>query len=872
MEHAFGYATDTRLRDENQDAFGVFDFGQFSVAVVCDGMGGHVGGAQASALAVRTIHDSLKATNNSNVQEALRQAVQAANTAIYEEARKNYRLMGMGTTCVVTVLTDDTVYIAHVGDSRVYLLRQGEMRSLTRDHTMVNLFVDAELLSPQDAATHPEAHVLSRSLGVERSVDVELQSPLTIRPGDRLMLATDGVHRVVGDDEFDLFNWDDPTVCVDQMMAKVSENHGDDNATVVVVTTNAVTDGMPMTSPPDLEALKEAARSAPSEDEIRPVSGSGRSVRVPDIQMAEPSALTIPSLEDDDELVEMPAAEEETSARAAIAKPVAKRGSPQALKFAALAAMALVGGMATIGAGLTLLSSDQFNETAAEALDPDATVAEAEPADRVEPSETDAEPEAVVRKEIETESEPPEIEVAEFTTPEALEVAEIAEVAEVPEPTEIAAASKVVPDPVPAPTHFEPASLTEPTSLAEMAAQGLEGEAPAEPLTLADFARMHQRVPEMGEGQAPVEGEEIAEVTAIQFDSTDLRTCRDCNLGTWGRVIPVETIGLAEFSLTDDKQLTVAIFAPDVPQAPVRRPHRPSTYLQTPPRGQEQWQAVQFARNEECAASIDTVQRALDKSTDFAPLYLQAWYCFNDTHQNVLLSARPETRGEFETLAAHFDGGPSMPELPEPEENVEGEDGTTSTPRPRGGVLYDATDGIEYRLHAYLNGTDQNMFADVINDLLGEATVADHLGTDVLLEAYAAAAYARMEHLNRSDTYAWARRLYTVEHAMRGNIGDLLMEYRPDLLPLIDTLIYEAKGGDSAERAQRAGVDNKAVPYIVALAYAHARGQSLPSEARAQLSHPVASVKRKPKTDQTDDMTITIWRSVRHDRPLAGVE
>jgi len=871
VDHAFGYASDQRLRDENQDAFGVFNFEQFAVAVVCDGMGGHVGGAQASALAVRTIHDSLQSSTNPNIQDALRQAVQAANTAIYEEARKNYRLMGMGTTCVISVLTHDTIYVAHVGDSRAYLLRQGEIRSLTRDHTMVNLFVDAELLSPEDAATHPEAHVLSRSLGVERTVDVELQAPMTIRPGDRLMLATDGVHRSLDESSLPNLHWDNPEQCVGEILAKVDENQGDDNATVIVVTTGVEAAGMAWTEPPDLEALREAARAAPSDNEVRPMTASSAPQPLPEMEGAEPvsvqHAAEMPLASTEDAPTESVQRVNVPHIESASTKPIAteskkKGGPPKLLKFAALAVVAVVGLSMAGAAALMLLNPvpDEQATTAPttgdEVLEAQAPV-ETAPAEQVASQPPPQQPEPAEPVELVEAVEPPSLtDPVEVIEPvQVMEDAELAEVADPVEVMEPVAIAEVQPEGnAPDLTAWETPEQTE---------DGL----PAEPLTLADFARMHQRLPESEEGEEIEEGEEPIQVApTVQFDANDQRSCRDCALASWGRVNPVDAKLLTEFSLADDKPLTVAIFAPDVPRAPVRRPHRPSTFLQTPPRGQEQWQAVQYARNEECAGSINTIRDALDKSTDFAPLYLQAWYCFNDTHQDVLLSARPETREDFRRLAMHFDGGPPAPVEREP---VEGEEPDT---RPRGGVLFDATDGIEYRLHAYVDGDDKNMFADVINDLLGEVTVADHLGTDVLLEAYAAAAYARMDRPTRADTYAWARRLYTVEHAMRGSVGDLLVEYRQDLLPLIDTLIYEAKGGDAAEAARRAGVDNTSVPYIVALAWAHARGERLPSEAAAQLSHPVASVKRRPKSTSTDDMTITIWRSVRHQRPLAGTE
>ena len=102
---------------------------------------------------MRTIHDEFAGTESSDYRATLRRAVEAANRAIYETARKNYRLMGMGTTCVAAVVHGNTAHVAHVGDSRAYLVRDAQIRALTRDHTMVNLFVDAELLSPEDAGS-----------------------------------------------------------------------------------------------------------------------------------------------------------------------------------------------------------------------------------------------------------------------------------------------------------------------------------------------------------------------------------------------------------------------------------------------------------------------------------------------------------------------------------------------------------------------------------------------------------------------------------------------------------------------------------------------------------------------------------------------
>ncbi|HHO49314.1 MAG TPA: serine/threonine-protein phosphatase, partial [Deltaproteobacteria bacterium] len=250
-----------RLREENQDCYGVFELPDYTLAIVCDGMGGHVGGAQASSLAVRTIHDTLNELQGRPILQALEEAIERTNLVIYEAARKNHRLMGMGTTAVVAAITNDAVYLAHVGDSRVYLLRRGQVQQLTRDHTMVNLFVDAELLSPEDAATHPEAHVLSRSLGVERQVDVELASPIPLEPGDVVFLCSDGVHGVITDWELANVEWGAPHSGVAHVLNIIATREGDDNATAVAVMMGTSFEDVPPTRVPEPRRFDEIAPS-----------------------------------------------------------------------------------------------------------------------------------------------------------------------------------------------------------------------------------------------------------------------------------------------------------------------------------------------------------------------------------------------------------------------------------------------------------------------------------------------------------------------------------------------------------------------------------------------------------------------------------
>ncbi len=271
MEHSWGYGTEQRLRDDNQDCHGVFELPEYTLGLVCDGMGGHVGGAQASSLAVRTIYETLRQLGSLPPAEAIAEAVQKANLAIYEAARRNHRLTGMGTTVVAAIVQRDVAVVAHVGDSRAYLIRKGQVHLLTRDHTMVNLFVDAELLSPEDAATHPEAHVLSRSLGVERQVDVEVSEPFQLEPGDVLFLCSDGVHGIITDWELANVDWRGPHAGVQQILEIVQTREGDDNASAVAILLGTTVEEVPETPLPEVRRLDDVGQLAPQGATVVPI-------------------------------------------------------------------------------------------------------------------------------------------------------------------------------------------------------------------------------------------------------------------------------------------------------------------------------------------------------------------------------------------------------------------------------------------------------------------------------------------------------------------------------------------------------------------------------------------------------------------------
>jgi PPM family protein phosphatase len=187
----YAAATDTGLvRDLNEDAIFVDDL----LAVVADGMGGHAAGEVASALAVELLDFDFHLRPT---VEGLQRAIEEANRRILSDARETPEHFGMGTTVIAVGLTEDndgviSPTLFNVGDSRAYQLRDGALRQLSEDHSVAEEWVRMGRLTPEEAAVHPRRHQLTRTLGVEESVDVDVESVL-VSPGDRLLLCSDGL-------------------------------------------------------------------------------------------------------------------------------------------------------------------------------------------------------------------------------------------------------------------------------------------------------------------------------------------------------------------------------------------------------------------------------------------------------------------------------------------------------------------------------------------------------------------------------------------------------------------------------------------------------------------------------------------------------
>jgi serine/threonine protein phosphatase PrpC len=203
--------------------------------IVADGMGGHAAGEVASEIAVDTVSNAYYMDDNEEVIPPLLQSIKRANLAIHQRAAENLLRSGMGTTCVTAVLRGNMAYIANVGDSRGYLVRGGLVRQITQDHSWVAEQVRAGLLTEEQARTHAQRNVITRCLGTQPDVDVDVFiEPL--QENDCIVLCTDGLSGLISDEEvMRIVNQSVPQESVYHLVERANENGGPDNITAIVV-------------------------------------------------------------------------------------------------------------------------------------------------------------------------------------------------------------------------------------------------------------------------------------------------------------------------------------------------------------------------------------------------------------------------------------------------------------------------------------------------------------------------------------------------------------------------------------------------------------------------------------------------------------
>src|SRR5216684_2163189 len=229
------------VRSENQD-FGTYTTPREEshshpggrLLVVADGMGGHRGGATASRLAGETVKAQYLGSETYDIAKALRESLTRANARIFTEAQTNPDLRGMGTTTSALVVKDNQAWFAHVGESRIYLVRGDEIRQITEDHSLVASMVREGLLTPKEAETHPRRNVLQRSMGVSEDVEIDVRGPFQLREGDVFVLCSDGLHGLVKEDEMKEVAKLSIADAADEFVRRTLERGAPDNVTVIV--------------------------------------------------------------------------------------------------------------------------------------------------------------------------------------------------------------------------------------------------------------------------------------------------------------------------------------------------------------------------------------------------------------------------------------------------------------------------------------------------------------------------------------------------------------------------------------------------------------------------------------------------------------
>jgi serine/threonine protein phosphatase PrpC len=262
MRFIFGASSDRgSIRERNEDYYGIFvpetdalvaDLGV--LAIVADGMGGHLSGAAASKKSVEVLgsvyyegtgaavreeghggllHESRGAPAPSAVNR-LRWAFLEANRQVFETIGEGHNGMA-GTTCTAVVFLAETIHIAHAGDSRAYLLRKGEIKQLTEDHSVVGEMVRKGMLSREEAVRHPRRNVITKAVGLRGKLEIDISESIPLEKGDRILICSDGLFSMIDEDEIaEIGGNGTPEIACRKLVKRAKEEGGSDNVTVII--------------------------------------------------------------------------------------------------------------------------------------------------------------------------------------------------------------------------------------------------------------------------------------------------------------------------------------------------------------------------------------------------------------------------------------------------------------------------------------------------------------------------------------------------------------------------------------------------------------------------------------------------------------
>ncbi len=205
-----------------------------NLLIVADGMGGHRAGDHASKMCVENMVQSIEQSEHKTPVSLFEEAVERANRAVFEEAKAHIEYEGMGTTVVACTVEDNTMYVANIGDSRLYLLRDG-LTQITNDHSLVEEMVKQGNITESEARVHPQKNIITRALGINEEVQADFFE-IEVQQNDIILLCSDGLSNMIEDEDMEYIvkNSDTLQDAVESLVARANENGGSDNITVVL--------------------------------------------------------------------------------------------------------------------------------------------------------------------------------------------------------------------------------------------------------------------------------------------------------------------------------------------------------------------------------------------------------------------------------------------------------------------------------------------------------------------------------------------------------------------------------------------------------------------------------------------------------------
>ncbi len=239
---AWGLTEPGMVRAQNQDDYAIVKLGKDQLlAVVCDGMGGAKSGNIASKMAVEVFTEEIKRTARANMKQEkidamLSDAIELANKAVYEQSQLSEEYKGMGTTLVAALFQKDHVTVVNVGDSRAYLLNPDGVKSITTDHSLVELMVQRGELTRESAKYHPGKNLITRAVGTETAVTCDIYH-CQLEKNDNILLCSDGLSNLMSDQEilFEVVHGVNKSDCCQRLMKIANYRGSPDNVTVVLV-------------------------------------------------------------------------------------------------------------------------------------------------------------------------------------------------------------------------------------------------------------------------------------------------------------------------------------------------------------------------------------------------------------------------------------------------------------------------------------------------------------------------------------------------------------------------------------------------------------------------------------------------------------